>query len=305
MATSDNFRDLVAFVNVVRHRSFTRAAAQMGLSQAALSYTIKGLEERLGVRLFTRTTRNVMPTEAGERLFKDVSGHLDEVEQALQAVRAFSDRPAGNVRIATSDHAATTVLQPMLDKILPAYPDITVELVVDNALSDIVEERCDAGVRLGERLARDMIAVRISPDLRMAVAAAPGYFARTGYPAVPQDLLQHNCIRFRFPGSGRLYDWEFERGDEKLELRVKGQFISNSPDQIVTACVAGLGVGFLQESYFEDHIRSGKLVRVLADWCEPFPGYYLYYPSRRQPTSTFTLVLNALRSQAAFVSKRP
>lgn len=302
MAASDNVRDLVAFINVVRHRSFTRAAAQMGVSQAALSHTIKTLEARLGVRLFTRTTRNVMPTEAGERLFNDVSGHLDEVEQALDAVRAFSDRPAGNVRIATSDHAATTVLQPMLDKILPAYPDITVELVVDNALSDIVEERCDAGVRLGERLANDMVAVRIGPDMRMAVAATPDYFARMGYPAVPEDLLQHNCIRFRFPGSGRLYDWELERGGEKRELRVNGQFISNSPDQIVTSCVAGLGVAFLQESYFEDHIRSGKLVRVLENWCEPFPGYYLYYASRRQPTSAFTLVLNELRAQAASMS---
>lgn len=299
MAASDNVRDLVAFVNVVRHRSFTRAAAQMGVSQAALSYTIKTLEERLGVRLLTRTTRNVVPTEAGERLFKDVSGHLDEVEQALGAVQVFSERPSGNVRIATSDHAATSVLQPMLDKILPAYPDVTVELVVDNALSDIVEARCDAGVRLGERLANDMIAVRISPDLRMAAAAAPDYFARMGYPAVPQDLLEHNCIRFRFPGSGRLYDWEFERGGEKLELRVKGQFVSNSPDQIVTACAKGLGVAFLQESYFDEHFRSGKLVRVLADWCEPFPGYYLYYPSRRQPTAAFTLVLDALRAQNA------
>jgi DNA-binding transcriptional LysR family regulator len=297
MAASDNVRDLIAFVNVVRHRSFTRAAAQMGVSQAALSYTIKMLEERLGVRLFTRTTRNVMPTEAGERLFKDVSGHLDEVEQALDAVRAFSDRPSGNVRIATSDHAATTVLQPMLDKILPAYPDITVELVVDNALSDIVEEGCDAGVRLGERLANDMIAVRIGPDMRMAVAATPAYFERMGCPATPHDLLQHNCIRFRFPGSGRLYDWEFERHGEKLELRVKGQFVSNSPDQIVSACVAGLGVAFLQESYLDAHIKSGRLVRVLADWCEPFPGYYMYYPSRRQPTAAFTLVLNALRSR--------
>jgi DNA-binding transcriptional LysR family regulator len=299
MAASDNVRDLVAFVNVVRHRSFTRAAAQMGVSQAALSHAIKSFEERLGVRLLTRTTRNVMPTEAGERLFNDVGGHLNEVEQALDAVRAFSDRPSGNVRIATSDHAATTVLQPMLDKILPAYPDITVELVVDNALSDIVEERCDAGVRLGERLANDMIAVRIGPDMRMAVAATPDYFARMGSPAAPQDLLQHNCIRFRFPGSGRLYDWEFERGGEKRELRVNGQFISNSPDRIVAACAAGLGVAFLQESYFEEHIQSGRLVRVLADWCEAFPGYYLYYPSRRQPTPAFTLVLNELRAQAA------
>lgn len=297
MAASDNVRDLVAFVNVVRHRSFTRAAAQMGVSQAALSYTIKMLEERLGVRLFTRTTRNVMPTEAGERLFKDVSGRLDEVEQALDAVRAFSGRPSGNVRIATSDHAATTVLQPMLDKVLPAYPDIQVELVVDNALSDIVEARCDAGVRLGERLANDMIAVRIGADMRMAVAATPDYFARMGSPSVPQDLLRHNCMRFRFPGSGRLYDWEFERDGEQLELRVKGQFVSNSPDQIVTACAAGLGVAFLQESYFDEHFRSGRLIRVLEDWCAPFAGYYLYYPSRRQPTSAFTIVLNALRSQ--------
>lgn len=296
MPAADNVRDLVAFINVVRHRSFTRAAAQLGVSQAALSYTIKSLEERLGVRLFTRTTRNVMPTEAGERLFNDVSSHLDDIEQALNAVTAFSDRPAGNVRIATSDDAATTILQPMLDRILPAYPDITVELVVDNALSNIVEQRCDAGVRLGESLARDMIAVRIGPEMRMAVAATPAYFEQAGYPAGPQDLLDHNCIRFRFPGSGRLYDWEFERGGDKLELRVKGQFICNSPEQIVSACVAGLGVAFLQESYLEPYIRSGRLVRVLEDWCAPFAGYYLYYPSRRQPTSAFTLVLDALRS---------
>lgn len=293
---AENFRDLLAFVNVVRHRSFTRASAQMGVSQAALSYTIKALEQRLGVRLFTRTTRNVMPTEAGERLFADVSAHVDGVEQALNAVQAFSDRPAGNVRIATSDDAASTVLQPMLDRILPAYPEITVELVVDNALSDIVEARCDAGVRLGERLARDMIAVPISPAMRMAVAATPAYFERMGVPATPRDLLQHNCIRFRYPGSGRVYDWEFERAGEPLELRVKGQFVTNSPDQIVRACLAGLGIAFLQESYFDAHIRSGKLVRVLADWCAPFPGYYLYYPSRRQPTSAFKLVLDALRA---------
>ncbi|RVO72941.1 LysR family transcriptional regulator [Sinorhizobium medicae] len=293
----DTVRDLTAFVAVARELSFTRAAAKLGVSQSALSYTIKSLEERLGVRLLTRTTRSVGLTEAGERLLGTAGLHLDGIEQALAGLSAFRGRPAGTVRIASSDHAAATVLGPVLARLLPSYPDVTVELVVDNAKTDIVTERCDAGVRLGEHLAHDMIAVRISPDQQMAVVATPTYLDQHGRPQTPDDLINLNCLAFRLETHGNIYAWEFEKDGKEVAVRPKGQIVCNDPDQITRFCLSGLGLACMQESYFPDALADGRLERVLEDWCPTFTGYYLYYPSRRQPTPAFTLILNALRRE--------
>lgn len=294
----DTIRDLTAFVAVARALSFTRAAATLGVSQSALSYTIKGLEERLGVRLLTRTTRSVGLTEAGERLLASAGMHLDGIEQTLASLSSYRDRPAGMVRLAASDHAAATVLHPVLAGLLADYPEITIELVVDNGMTDIVTQRCDAGVRLGEHLAHDMIAARIGPEQRMAVVASPGYLANRGRPKVPDDLLAHNCLAYRLETQGNIYAWEFEKDGKEVNLRPHGQLVSNDPDQLLLFALSGLGIAFMQESYFTDAIDDGRLERVLEDWCPPFGGYHLYYPSRRQPTAVFTLVLEALRRDA-------
>lgn len=294
----EDLSDLSVFVVVAEERSFTRAAARLGTSQSAVSQTIRRLEARLGVRLLNRTTRSVLPTQAGERLLTGLRPALSEIEDQLAGLTELRDKPAGTVRITTGQHAADTILWPVLESLLPKYPDVQVELSVDTGLRDIVADRFDAGVRLGGQLDKDMIATRIGPDLRMAVVAAPEYFRKHGKPATPNDLAGHNCINLRFPTKGGIYVWEFEKGKRELLVRVEGQLTFNETRFIVKAACAGLGVAFVLEDHVADHIAKGQLERVLADWCAPFSGYHLYYPSRRQPTPAFALILEALKVRA-------
>jgi DNA-binding transcriptional LysR family regulator len=287
--------DLIAFLAVTRERSFTRAAAQLGVSQSALSHTIRGLEEQIGLRLLTRTTRSVAPTEAGERLVRTVGPRLEEIHAELAALTELREKPAGTLRITAGEHSAETILWPALAKLLPRYPDIKVELVIDYGLTDIVAERYDAGVRLGEQVAKDMIAVRIGPDFRMAVVGAPAYFARRPRPKTPQDLTAHDCINIRLPTYGGIYAWEFEKRGRGLKVRVEGQLVFNNIALRLKAALAGLGLAYLPEDQVERHVADGRLVRVLADWCPPFSGYHLYYPSRRHPAPAFALLVEALR----------
>jgi DNA-binding transcriptional LysR family regulator len=290
-----SLNDLLAFIVVARERSFTRAAAQLGVSPSALSHTIRGLEERLRLRLLTRSTRSVSPTEAGERLLESIGPRLDEIDMELEALSELRDKPAGTIRISSADHAATQVLWPKLEKFLPEYPDISVEINIQQGLTDIVAERYDAGVRLGEQVAKDMIAVRIGPELRMAVVGTPSYFARFPEPKTPQDLTEHNCINVRLQTYGGLYAWEFEKDKRELKVRVDGQLVFNTSAQVVTAAVSGFGLAYTWEDLVQPHIAEGRLRRVLEDWCPPFPGYHLYYPTRRQASPAFLLVLEALR----------
>lgn len=287
--------DLIAFLAVAREQSFTKAAAKLGVSQSALSHTIRGLETRLGLRLLTRTTRSVAPTEAGERLLVSVGPHFDEIESELAALSAFREKPAGTIRITAGEHAADTILWPAFQKLLPDYPDINVEIIVDYGLTDIVAERYDAGVRLGEQVAKDMIAVRIAPDMRMAVVASPQYLAGRTRPLTPQDLTDHNCINLRLPTYGGVYAWEFEKDGREIKVRVEGQVVFNNVALRLNAALGGIGIGFLPEDLVRTHLADGRLVRLLEDWCTPFPGYHLYYPSRRQASPAFALVVNALR----------
>ncbi|SHH31776.1 LysR family transcriptional regulator [Bradyrhizobium erythrophlei] len=287
--------DLAAFLAVARARSFTRAAAKLGVSQSALSHTIRGLEERLGVRLLTRTTRSVAPTEAGERLVRTVGPRLEEIDAELAALTELREKPAGSIRITAGEHSAEAILWPALAKLLPRYPDIKVELIIDYGLTDIVAERYDAGVRLGEQVAKDMIAVRIGPDFRMAVVGAPSYFARRPRPKTPQELTVHDCINIRLPTYGGIYAWEFEKRGRGLKVRVEGQLLFNNTALRLKAALAGLGLAYLPDDQVEKHLADGRLIRVLADWCPPFPGYHLYYPSRRQPAPAFALLVEALR----------
>jgi DNA-binding transcriptional LysR family regulator len=289
------FGELPAFLAVARERSFTRAAAKLGVSPSALSHTIRELEEGLGVRLLSRTTRSVAPTAAGERLLQNVGPHFDGINAELAALSELRDEPSGSMRITASEHAAQAVLWPRLSRFLQQYPDIHIELMIDNGLTDIVDQRYDAGVRLGEQVAKDMIAVRLSPDMRMAVVAAPAYFAKRTLPKTPQDLIGHNCINLRLPTYGGLYAWEFEKGDDELKVRVEGQLVFNGVGLILNAALAGNGVAYVPESLAEPHIAKGRLKRVLKDWCAPFPGYHLYYPSRRQSSPAFALLVEALR----------
>ena len=294
----EDLSDLSVFVVVAEERSFTRAAAKLGTSQSAVSQTIRRLEARLGLRLLTRTTRSVAPTQAGERLVAGLRPALSEIEHQLTGLTEVRDKPAGIVRITTGQHAADTILWPVIERVLPKYPDVQVELSVDTGLRDIVADRFDAGVRLGEQVDKDMIAVRIGPDLRMAVVAAPKYFRKHGKPATPHDLAQHSCINLRFPTLGGVYVWEFEKNKRELLVRVGGQLTFNESGLIVKAACAGLGVAFVLEDHVKEHIAKGRLERVLADWCPPFSGYHLYYPSRRQPAPAFALVLDALKTRA-------
>jgi DNA-binding transcriptional LysR family regulator len=290
-----DLNDIVAFLAVARERSFTRAAAQLGVSQSALSQTLRGLEAWLGLRLLTRTTRSVAPTEAGERLLRAAGPRLDEIEAELAALSELRDKPSGTIRITAHDHAVTAVLRPALEKLLPEYPDIKVEIVIDYGLTDIVAERFDAGVRTGEMVAKDMIAVRIGPDMRSAVVGAPSYFANRTRPKTPQDLTKHACINLRLPTRGGLYAWEFEKGGREIRVRVEGQLVFNGTALMLDAALAGLGLAYVPEDTVRAHLADGRLIRVLADWCPPYPGYHLYYPSRRQPTPAFALLVNALR----------
>ena len=294
----ENVNDLVAFLAVAREASFTKAAAKLGLSQSALSHTVRGLETRLGLRLLTRTTRSVALTEAGDRLLRTVAPAFEEIDAELFALSALRDKPAGNFRITAGQHAVDTVLWPVLSRLLPEYPDIKVEIAVDAALTDIVTERYDAGVRLGESLEKDMIAVCVGPEMRMALFAAPSYREKHPPPRAPRDLTAHACINLRLPTYGGLYAWEFEKDGQELRVRVEGQLTFNAPSNILTAAAAGLGLGFTLEGAAKYYLADGRLVRLLEDWCPPFPVYHLYYPSRRQLSPAFTLLVEALRYRA-------
>lgn len=299
-----NLNDLLSFVTVAREGSFTRAAAQLGVTQSALSQAISGLEARLEIRLLSRTTRSVSPTAAGERLLQAIGHRFDEIETELDELSALRDKPSGTVRITCGDHVLRHTLLPRLAPLLLAYPDIQLEFDVNYGFRDIVADRFDAGVRLGDTIDKDMIAVPIGPRLRMAAVATPEYFARHAPPKVPQDLTGHRCINLRFPTLGGLYAWEFERRDKQLKVRVSGQVTLNSTPHIVQAALQGLGIAYLPEEEFAPHLEEGRLQRVLEDWCPPFEGYYLYYPHRRQPSPAFSLVVDALRQPPARVRKR-
>lgn len=293
-----NREDLVelnAFLAVAQERSFTRAARKLSTSQSALSHTIRRLEARLGVRLLTRTTRSVSTTEAGERLLGTLKPAFDSIGEQLRAVGELRDRPAGTIRITTAKHAADTILWPVLESLLPKYPDIHVELCLESAFTNIVEERFDAGVRLGEAVAKDMVAVRIGPDLRMAVIGSPAYLKKRAVPRKPQDLSDHQCINLRLSSAGTFYSWELEKRGREVKVRVDGQLAFNNIEIIVRAAEAGFGLGFVMEDQVEQQLSDGRLVRVLEDWCPPFAGYHLYYPSRRQPSAAFSLLVEALR----------
>jgi DNA-binding transcriptional LysR family regulator len=294
----EDLTDLNALVAVAEASSFTRAAARVGTSQSALSHAVRRLEDRLGVRLLTRTTRSVALTEAGEKLLATVGPAFAAISAQLASVGELRDKPSGSVRITTSEHAARTILWPKLGQILPDFPDIHVELGIDAGLTDIVSERFDAGVRLGEQLAKDMVAVRIGPDLRMAVVGAPNYFARRQLPRTPQELAEHQCINFRLPTLGGFYVWEFEKDRRELRVRVEGQLAFNTGPFILEACRAGFGLAYLIEDYVTAHLADGTLIRVLDDWCPTFAGYHLYYPSRRHQSSAFATVVEALRQRA-------
>jgi DNA-binding transcriptional LysR family regulator len=290
-----NLNDLLAFRAVARERSFTRAAAQLGVSQSALSQTLRALEERLGLRLLTRTTRSVATTEAGERLLQTLAPALEDIESGLAALNLLREKPAGTIRITAHDHAVQSVLWPALLRLLPNHPDITIEIIIDYGLTDIVAERFDAGIRAGEMVAKDMIALRIGPDLRMAVIAAPTYFAQHPPPTTPQDLTAHRCINLRLPTRGALYAWEFAKQGRDIRVHVQGPLIVNATAPMLEAALAGFGLAYVPEDTVQKHIADGRLMRVLEDWCPAYPGYHLYYPSRRQPTPAFVLLVEALR----------
>ena len=293
--TRENLNDVIAFLAVANERSFTRAAAKLGVSQSALSHAIRGLEERLGLRLLTRTTRSVAPTEAGERLVRNAGPRLEEVEAELVALSELRNRPSGTIRITAGEHAAEAILWPALAKFLPRYPAIKVELIIDYGLTDIVAQRYDAGVRLGEQVAKDMIAVRIGPDFRMTVVGAPAYFATRPKPKNPQDLAAHDCINLRLPTYGGIHAWEFEKRGRAVKVRVDGHLVFNNIALRKKAALAGLGLTYLPEDQVREDVANGRLVHVLADWCPPFSGYHLYYPSRRQAASALALLVEALR----------
>jgi DNA-binding transcriptional LysR family regulator len=297
MARTD-LDNIAAFLVVARERSFTRAAAQLGVTQSALSHTIRGIEAKLGVRLLTRTTRGVSPTEAGERLFANLSPYYEGIAAELAALEESREKPAGTIRISAHDHAVNTILWPKLSKLLPIYPDLKIEINVAYGLIDIVAERCDAGVRLGDQVAKDMIAVRIAPDLRMVVVGAPTYFSGKTKPVTPHDLTSHNCANLRLPTHGGLYAWEFMKNGKELRVQVPGQMIFNTSPLTLTAALEGYGLAYVPEDLVQHHIAEGRLVEVLADWSSTFPGYYLYYPSSRQSSPAFSLVVNALRFQS-------
>jgi DNA-binding transcriptional LysR family regulator len=290
-----NFNDLAAFAMVARERSFTKAGAKLGVSQSALSQTIKALEERLKLRLLTRTTRSVAPTEAGNRLLETIAPRFEEIEAEIAALGELRGKPAGTIRITAGEHAAISALQPALRRFLPDHPDIKVEIIVDYGLVDIVAAGYDAGVRLGEQLAKDMIAVRISPEMRMAVVGSPAYFERYGFPETPQELTSHNCIASRLPTYGGLFPWGLEKDGREVKVRGEGQLVFNSLALRLNSALDGLGLAYIPEDQAIPHVRAGGLVRVLEDWCPPFPGYHLYYPSRRHFSPALSALVDVLR----------
>jgi len=287
--------DLLAFLAVAREGSFTKAAAKLGVSQSALSHTVRELETRLGVRLLSRTTRSVAPTEAGERLLHNLGPRFDEIDAEVAAISELREKPAGSIRITATEYALDTILWPKLVKFVRQYPDIKVEVFIDNGLTDIVAQRFDAGVRAGEQVAKDMIAVRIGPDMRMAVVGAPSYLKKHLAPEKPQDLIGHSCINLRLLTHGGLYAWEFKKAGRELKVRVDGQLTFNGTFQMLDAALAGFGLAYVPEDLAQPHIGRGRLKRVLADWCPPYSGYHLYYPSRRQSSAAFALLVDALR----------
>jgi len=291
----ENFNDLQAFLMVARSRSFTRAAAQLGVSPSALSHSMRGLEERLGIRLLTRTTRSVSPTEAGERLLRGVGPHFEQVEQELAALNELRQKPAGTIRITAGDHAAVTILWPRLSKVLAKYPDIKVEINMEGGLIDIAAHRFDAGVRLGEQVSQDMVSVRIGPDVRFAVVGTKAYLTKRGVPKSPQELVSHSCINLRLPTHGGIWAWEFERNRREMKVRVDGQVILNNIFQVREAALDGLGLAYIPEDLATPYLSKGQLVWVLQEWSPPWSGYHLYYPSRRQSSPAFALILEALR----------
>ncbi|WP_198389784.1 LysR family transcriptional regulator [Sinorhizobium meliloti] len=291
----ENFNDLAAFAVVAKERSFTRAAAKLRVSPSALSQTIRNLEERLGLRLLTRTTRSVASTEAGERLLRTIAPRFDEIEAELAALSELRDKPAGTVRITAGEHPAISLLQPALKRFLPDYPDIQVEIIIDYGLTDIVAEGYDAGVRMGEQVAKDMIAVRIGPDMRMALVASPGYFERHPLPKTPQDLTDHNCINIRLPTYGGVFPWGLEKDERDVKVGGDGQLVFNSLAMRLASALDGLGVAYMPEDHVLPYLADGRLVRVLEEWCPYFPGYHLYYPSRRHSSPALTVLVENLR----------
>ncbi|OHV78329.1 LysR family transcriptional regulator [Rhizobium sp. LCM 4573] len=291
----ESLNDLAAFMVVAEERNFTRAAKRLGVSQSALSQTVRSLEARLDLRLLTRTTRRVVPTEAGERLLRSIGPRIEEIQRELMVLSELREKPSGVIRLTSTEYAAESILWPVASKLVEEYPDIKVEIITDYGLTDIVKDRFDAGVRPGETIAKDMIAVRIGPQMRMAVVGSPAYFAGRAVPKTPQALTNHNCINLRLSGHGGLYAWEFEKDGREMNVRVDGQLVFNTGSLILKAALEGRGLAYLPEGQLAPYIEDGRLVRVLADWCEPFSGYHLYYPSRRQPTPAFALLVEALR----------
>jgi DNA-binding transcriptional LysR family regulator len=294
----DNLNDFLGFIAVARERSFTKAAAQLGVSQSALSYTVRTLEARLGLRLLTRTTRSVSLTEAGERLFDRIGPRFEEIEGEISAISALRDKPAGTVRITSVEHATETILWPAMARLLPDYPDVNVEIISDYTLTDIVAARYDAGVRLGEQVDKDMIAVPIGPDLVRSVVGTPAYCEGRNKPGTPRDLTEHACINLRLPTHGGFFIWDFRKDGQDLDVRVHGRVAFNTVATIRRAALDGMGVAYLPHDLVEADIREGRLVHLLADWCPPRPGYHLYFPSRRQPSPAFALIVDALRHRA-------
>jgi DNA-binding transcriptional LysR family regulator len=291
----DNLNDILVFFAVARERSFTRAAAKLGMTQSALSHIIRSLESRLGVRLLTRTTRSVSPTEAGERLLQNVAPRLEEIEAEIKAVSDLGDKPAGTVRITAIDHVIDTVLWPRIAPLLPLYPDLHIEISSDYRLVDIAAERYDIGVRHGDQVEKDMIAVRLTADVPMRIVGSPGYFERRPRPASLQDLMKHNCINLRLATSGGLYAWELQHEGQNFEARVRGQAVFTNAHQMLGAALSGSGLTFLPESMIEEHVRAGRLVSVMEDWCPSFAGLHAFYPSRRHSSRALALVIDAIR----------
>ncbi|GJH27020.1 LysR family transcriptional regulator [Caballeronia novacaledonica] len=291
----ENFNDLLAFIAVARERSFTRAASQMGVSQSALSHTIRALETRLGLRLLTRTTRSVSPTEAGERLLETVAPRFEEIEAELAAATELRDMPAGKIRITATDYVTKTILWPKLSKVLRRFPDIKVEIITDYGLSDIVAERYDIGIRHGDQVAKDMIAVRIGPDTRMAIVGSPSYLQKRALPKTPQDLMAHSCINLRLPTHGGFYAWELKKGSREVQVRVEGQLSFNGTFQMLDAALSGYGLAYVPADIAQPHVTAGRLVLVLAEWCPTFSGQHAYYASSRQSSRALRVVIDALR----------
>lgn len=291
----ESYSDLLIFIAVAREQSFTRAAIQLGISQSTLSRTVRALETRMGVRLLARTTRSVSPTEAGQRLMQSVTPRFQEIEAELAAVGELRDTPAGTIRITAIEHAAETVLWPALAKLLPKFPEIKIELIIEPRFVDIVTQRYDIGVRLGGDLAKEMTTVRIGPDIQFAIVGAPDYLARRTQPRKPQDLAEHECINQRLMSNGEIYAWELRKGKQRQSIRGEGQVVFNNPKQILNAALAGFGLGYVPEQMARPFIAKGRLKQVLDDWCPSSPGYHLYYPSHRKPSRAMAVVIDALR----------